>query len=106
MSAGPAIVAMTRRPPRMRWSTALRRPAPVVHVDVARGARPQRAADDDRRDARCGDPGGQGIVAVEADEQRAIDVPGRQVVGRALRFGRGVRHQQDELDVAGGERRR
>ena len=46
---------------------------------------------------------GQGIVAVEADQQGAVDVAGRQVVGGPPLVGRGLGHEQDQLPVAGGQ---
>ena len=40
---------------------------------------------------------------MEADQQRAVDVAGRQVLGGPALVGDGVGHQQDQLAVAGGQ---
>ena len=84
MSAGPAIVAM--RAPAAARAGAPRhaaRATAVVDVDVA--ARRRRAAAGRRRPAGCraARSAGQRVVAVQADEERAVDVAGRQVVGRS-----------------------
>ena len=42
---------------------------------------------------------------MEADEEGAVDVAGGEVVGRPVRLARGRRHEEDQLEVARGERR-
>jgi hypothetical protein len=79
--------------------------APVVDVDVADRHRPPRSRRDHHRDARRGDLAGEGVVVVEADEEGAVDVAGGEVVGRPVRLARGRRHEEDQLEVARGERR-
>ncbi len=81
------------------------RAAAIVDVDVARRAGPEWPSDDDGRDAGGGDPGREGVVAVKAHQQGAVDVAGGEVVGCALGIGEGGGHQQDQLDVAGRQRR-
>ena len=107
MSVGPAIVAIVRRPRAMRCSTARPCALAVVDVDVAHLRAPRRPAAHDHGDVALGQPVGQRIVAVEADEQDAVDVAGAEVVARTRSASAGrARHQQDELEVAGIERRR
>ena len=62
-----------------------------------------RTADEHQRDAGLGQARGEGILAVEADQDRAVDVAGRQVVAGSADVGRRVRHEQDQLEVAGGQ---
>ena len=79
--------------------------AAVVGVDVVDLGAARRPADDDERDAPGGQLGGQRIVAVEADEDDAVDVAAGQVAHGARLLLRVVGHEQDELQVARGEGR-
>ena len=74
---GPVIVAMRRRPPSTRWLDGRPGAAPVVDVDVVRRRCP--AADGRRRPSARRPAAGwrAGVVAVQADEDDAVDVPGR-----------------------------
>ena len=73
---------------------------PVVDVDVARLDVLRRPPDEHDRHPGRAETRGQGIVLVEADQERAVDVPGGQVVGGPGFVRDGLGHQQDELPVA------
>ena len=84
-----------------------RRPATldVVDVDVAHRRAARWPSTDDDRDAASRHGARQRVVAVQRNEQRAVDVAGRQVaLGPAL-LQRGLRHEEDKLQFAGGEGR-
>ena len=53
----------------------------------------------------AGELRGERVVAVEADEDDAVDVAGRQVADGPALVDLVVGHQQDELQVAGRQRR-
>ena len=97
------MVATTRRPDATRCATAdsaPRRLSTSTKLAVAPfGGRP----DEDDRHPGCGQPGGEGVVAVEAHQKGAIDVAGREVVGGAPLIGLGFGDEEDQLSVAGGE---
>ncbi len=80
-------------------------PAPVVDVDIADRHRPPRPGREDHRDACLGHPEGEGVVVMEAHDEDPVDVAGGHVVGGAIGLRRRRRHQQDELQVAGGQGR-
>ena len=101
MSRGPAIVAIARAAAVDEVRGRASRAAPVVGVDVVRRRTPFGGrADDDQRHMPAGELRGERVVAVEADEDDAVDVAGRQVADRAALVVLVVGHEQDELQVA------
>ena len=106
MSRGPVIVATPRAAASARWCASRVAPRPGCRRRRSSTSTPVGGrADDDQRDVPAGELRGERVVAVEADEDDAVDVAGRQVADGPALVDLVVGHQQDELQVARGERR-
>ena len=105
MSRGPVIVAMTRRPEAMRCATAAWAPCRLSTSTKLACEPSRRPAHHHDREAGCREPGRERVVLVQADEEGSVHVARGQVLHGASLLGGRLGHQQDQLAVAGRERR-
>ena len=98
--AGPAMVAMWRRPRSTRWSTASRAPSGCRRRRTPPGSVPLARPPSTTGRPRARMPLGQRVVVVQGEQQHAVDVLAGQVVGRGgLCACAGLREQQHQLAV-------